>query len=77
MSRISSIGINSDLEICSFYAFDNDSKKAISGLSYVDCTSDLIPDTLLTITATNGRLKATLLRNIGINIAVTLISPCP
>ena len=57
-------------------AYGNDSKHTISGLSYVDCTSDLIPDTLLTITATNGRLKATLLRDIGINIAVTPISPC-
>jgi len=58
-------------------AFGNDKKHAISGLSYVDCASDLIPDTLLTITATNGRLKATLLRNIGINITVTQIDPCP
>ena len=57
-------------------AYGNESKHTISGLSYVDCTSDLIPDTLLTITATNGRLKATLLRNIGINIVVTPISPC-
>lgn len=57
-------------------AYGNESKHTISGLSYVDCTSDLIPDTLLTITATNGRLKATLLRDIGINIAVTPISPC-
>ena len=57
-------------------AYGNDTKNTISGLSYVDCTSDLIPDTLLTITATNGRLKATLLRDIGINIAVTPISPC-
>ena len=57
-------------------AYGNDSKHTISGLSYVDCASDLIPDTLLTITATNGRLKATLLRNIGMNIAVTPISPC-
>ena len=57
-------------------AYGNDSRYQISGLSYVDCTSDLIPDTLLTITATNGRFKATLLRDIGINIAVTPISPC-
>lgn len=57
-------------------AYGIESKHTISGLSYVDCTSDLIPDTLLTITATNGRLKATLLRNIGINIVVTPISPC-
>jgi hypothetical protein len=58
-------------------AFGNDVKHSISGLSYVDCASDLIPDTLLTITATNGRLKATLLRDIGINIGVTRIDPCP
>jgi hypothetical protein len=58
-------------------AYGNDSKHTISGLSYVDCASDLIPDTLLTITATNGRLKATLLRDIGINIGVTKIDPCP
>jgi low affinity Fe/Cu permease len=58
-------------------AYGNDSKQAISGLSYVDCASDLIPDTLLTITATNGRLKATLLRDVGINIAIAPISPCP
>ena len=57
-------------------AYGNDTKNTISGLSYVDCASDLIPDTLLTITATNGRLKATLLRDIGINVAVTPISPC-
>ena len=58
-------------------AYGNESKRSISGLSYVDCASDLIPDTLLTITATTGRLKATLLRDIGINIAVTKIDPCP
>ena len=57
-------------------AYGNDSKHTISGLSYVDCASDLIPDTLLTITAINGRLKATLLRDIGINVAITPISPC-
>ena len=58
-------------------AFGNDSKQTISGLSYVDCASDLIPDTILTITATNGRFKATLLRDPGINVAVTKIDPCP
>ena len=57
-------------------AYGNDTENTISGLSYVDCASDLIPDTLLTITATNSRLKATLLRDIGINVAVTPISPC-
>jgi len=56
--------------------YGKDTKHTITGLSYVDCASDQIPDTLLTITATNGRLKATLLRNIGINIAVTHIDPC-
>ena len=58
-------------------AYGNDLKHAISGLSYVDCASELIPDTLLTITATNGRFKATLLRDLGINVAVTKIDPCP
>ena len=56
--------------------YGNETKHTITGFSLADCTSDLIPDTLLTITATNGRLKATRLRDIGINIAVTPISPC-
>jgi hypothetical protein len=64
-----------DAMFASIYA--DKSVETISGLSYVDCASDLIPDTLLTITATNGRLKATLLRDIGINIGVTKIDPCP
>ena len=58
-------------------AYGNDLKHTISGLSYVDCASELIPDTLLTITATNGRFKATLLRDLGIKVAVTKIDPCP
>ena len=56
--------------------YHGNSRKTIVGYDFVDCTSDFIPDTLLTITATNGRLKATLLRDIGVNIAVTHISPC-
>ena len=56
--------------------YHGNSRKTFVGYDFVDCTSDFIPDTLLTITATNGRLKATLLRDIGVNIAVTHISPC-
>ena len=45
------------------------------GYGYVDCSSQLVPDAVVTITASNGRFKATLLRDIGINIVVNL-SPC-
>lgn len=57
--------------------YHDDLRKSIVGYDFVDCASDLIPNTLLTITATNGRLKATLLHDIGINIGVTRIDPCP
>jgi len=57
--------------------YHDDLRKSIDGYDFVDCASGLIPDTLLTITATNGRFKATLLRQVGINIGVTQINPCP
>ena len=57
--------------------YHDDLRESIDGYDFVDCASGPIPDTLLTITATNGRFKATLLRQVGINIGVTQIDPCP
>ena len=57
--------------------YHDDLRKSIVGYNFVDCDSGLIPDTLLTITATNGRFKATLFRQVGINIGVARIDPCP
>jgi len=58
-------------------AFDNDLKSAVD-LGYVDCNDPLtsIPDTIITITARNGRLKTTLLRDVGVNLSVVSIQPC-
>ena len=42
---------------------------------YVDCSVQLVPNAIVTITASNGRFKATLLRAIGIHIDVRL-GPC-
>jgi hypothetical protein len=57
--------------------YNDNLRKSIDGYDFVDCASGQIPDTLLTINATNGRFKATLLRQVGINISVTRIAPCP
>jgi len=51
-------------------------RSAISGLSYVHCTDPLIPDTLLTITARNGRLESTVSRDLGIELSWETIQPC-
>jgi hypothetical protein len=58
-------------------AFGNDSKSAVD-LKFVDCNDPLtpIPDTILTITARNGRFKATITRDVGIDISVKSIQPC-
>lgn len=57
-------------------AFGDNSKTTISGSSYVRCNDSLIPDTLLTITAQNGRLVTTVSRNLGLVLSVELIQPC-
>ena len=44
--------------------------------SYVDCLSQLIPDSIVTITASNGRFKATILSDVGIRVDVRPIHPC-
>jgi len=50
--------------------------KTITGYSYVKCNDKFVPDTLMTITARNGRLEATITGEIGIEISVEPISPC-
>ncbi|MEI6095545.1 MAG: hypothetical protein WCR08_08835 [Gammaproteobacteria bacterium] len=55
---------NSDLKITTVYK------------SYVDCKSRKIPDTLLKISTTNGRFKASVLGQVGIRIDVSHIEPC-
>lgn len=57
-------------------AFGDNLHSAISGKSYVDCSESLIPDTLLTITARNGRLESTVSRDLGIELSWELIQPC-
>ncbi len=57
-------------------AFGANSISAISGKSYIDCSDALIPDTLLTIVALNGRLESTVTRDIGIELIVESIQPC-
>lgn len=58
-------------------AFGNESKSGVD-MRYVDCNDPLtpIPDTILAITARNGRLKATLSRDVGIDLSVVSIQPC-
>lgn len=46
-------------------------------LAYVDCKSDLIPDTLVTITSRKSRLMATFSRDIRLQVEVIHIEPCP
>lgn len=57
-------------------AFGDNSRSAISPMSFVDCNEFPIPDTLLTITARNGRLESTVSRDLGIELSVKLIHPC-
>lgn len=57
-------------------AFGENSILVISGESYIDCGDQLIPDTLLTITARNGRLESTVTRDLGIELSVESIQPC-
>lgn len=57
-------------------ALGENSISVISGKSYIDCGDPLIPDTLITITARNGRLESTLTRDLGIEIFVAPIHPC-
>lgn len=57
-------------------ALGENSISVISGKSYIDCRDPLIPDTLLTITARNGRLESTVSRDIGIELFVESIQPC-
>mgnify|MGYP001577892394 CR=1 FL=1 len=57
-------------------AFGENSISVISGKSYVDCGDPMIPETLLTITARNGRLESTVTRDLGIELSVKSIQPC-
>ena len=50
--------------------------KTITGYSYVKCNDEFIPDTLMTITARNGRLESTITGKVGIEISVESIRPC-
>ena len=57
-------------------AIGENSRSVISGKTYIDCSDPLIPDTLVTITARNGRIESTLTRDLGIEIFVASIHPC-
>jgi len=57
-------------------AFGDNLRSTISGSSFVHCNDSLIPDTLLTITAQNGRLESTVFRDLGIVLSVESIQPC-
>jgi len=48
-----------------------------TSLGYVDCKSDVIPDTLVTITSRKSRLIATFSRDIMLHVEVVHIEPCP
>jgi len=50
--------------------------KTITGYSYVKCNDEFVPDTLMTITARNGRLESTITGKVGIEILVESIRPC-
>jgi len=55
-----------------------DSTRTVIDMGYVDCNDPLtpVPDTLLIITARNGRFESTLTRDIGIELSVESIQPC-
>lgn len=55
-----------------------DSSRSVIDMGYVNCNDPLtpVPDTLLTITARNGRIESTLTRDIGIELSVESIQPC-
>ncbi len=57
-------------------AFGDSSRSSISEMSFVHCNDPLIPDTLLTITARNGRLESTVSRDLGIELSLESIQPC-
>lgn len=57
--------------------YQNDSKRSVDSVQNVDCESALVPNAILTITADNGRLKATILRDLGIRLRVVRLSLCP
>jgi len=46
-------------------------------LAYIDCKSDVIPDTLVTITSRKSRLIATFSRDMRLHVEVVHIEPCP
>jgi hypothetical protein len=54
--------------------FGDDSRK-VSYLQYVNC-AEFQPDTILHISAPNGRLESTLRRNVVIDISVEVVKPC-
>jgi len=57
--------------------FGNDNKKVIYS-TFIECDNDgaIIPDTRITLSATNGRLRSLLTGNIGLQISVEKIQPC-
>jgi len=57
-------------------AFGDSSRSTISAISFFQCNDPLIPDTLLTITARNGRLESTLSRDLGIELSLESIQSC-
>jgi len=59
-------------------ALGDSDRTVLGGMAYVDCNDPLtpVPDTLLTITARNGRFESTLTRDIGIELSVESIQPC-
>ena len=57
-------------------AFGDNLRTTIAEMTYVRCDGPLVPDTILTITARNGRFESTLTRDIGIELSVESIQPC-
>jgi len=57
-------------------AFGDNLRSSIAEMTYVRCNDPIIPDTILTITARNGRFESTLTRDIGIELSVESIYPC-
>jgi hypothetical protein len=47
----------------------------IRNIQYVDC-SDFVPELIVRITSSDGRLKSTLLRKVAISIGIEEINPC-
>lgn len=54
-----------------------DSKRSVADFEYLDCGAEnLVPDVLVTINTTQGRLRSTISNSLGIQINAVKINPC-